>query len=148
MSVAFPPLRSVIASGLSLWMALLACLMGCTVPALARTGADHAAALHERSADGRQPDVMADMPNCPHHSTGSVPAQQKPAGGRMSCCPVEVTVTSKPHPVTLHVAPISHSFLTPDFTLAPVRVFLSAKFAPLLEHSGRHTLLQTGLLRI
>jgi hypothetical protein len=66
----------------------------------------------------------------------------------MSCCPVEVTLASKPQPVTLHVALTTHPLLIEDFTPATVRVFHATEFAPLLQHNGRDTLLQTQLLRI
>lgn len=148
----FHTLRAVLATGVSLWMAVLACLMGCTVPILATPGATKAPTAHENSAEQNQPDLMADMPNCPHHSAGNAPAkpnQSAPVrGGGMSCCPVEVTVTPKPAAVTLHIAPASDFVLASDFTLAIIRNFHSVEFVPPVWHSGRDTLLETQLLRI
>jgi hypothetical protein len=149
--------RAVLAAGLSLWLAVLACLMGCAIPAFASSSANqpavaHAFSSHESPAPSSEPDMMADMPNCPHHSGTNLPSKPnapKPAhSGGMSCCPVEVTVAAKPHMATLHIALPSHSFLLADFSPASVQVFRSAEFAPILEHSGRDTLLQTQLLRI
>jgi hypothetical protein len=156
----FRNFRALLATGVSLWMAVLACLMGCTLPIFANSGAS-SVALREASnpslirqgpASQNEPDMMADMPNCPHHSSSTVPAKshdQKPArGGGMSCCPVEVTVASKPHPVTLHIAPASDFLPAPDFTLPTIRIFHALEFVPPVWHSGRDTLLETQLLRI
>jgi hypothetical protein len=144
--------RAVLAAGVSLWIAVLACLMGCTVPILASSGPNNAPLARENSVEQNQPDVMADMPNCPHHSRGTVPAKSnggKPVrGGGMSCCPVEVTVTSKPDTITLHIAPANDFVLESEFTRATVRLFHSAQFVQPVWHSGRDKLLETQLLRI
>jgi hypothetical protein len=95
---------------------------------------------------------MADLPNCPHHFGGNAPAEPnepKPVrGGGMSCCPVEVTVDSKPEAVALRIAPASDFVLASDFNLARIRIFHRAEFVPRVWHSGRDTLLETQLLRI
>src|ERR1700685_4026208 len=144
--------RSVVATGVSLWMGVLACLVGCTVPILASSGASRAPLMHENSAEPNQPGVMADMPNCPHHFGGNAPAkpnEPKPVrGGGMSCCPVEVTVVAKPETVTLHIAPSSDFVPAADFAVATIRFFHSVEFVPPVRHSGRDTLLETQLLRI
>jgi len=145
-------LRATLAAGLSAWLAVLACLMGCTVPILASPGVSSAPSVGQNSAEPNQPDVMADMQNCPHHSDANAPSkpnQPKPVrGGRMSCCPVEVTVASKPATVTLHTALANDFVLASDFTLATIRFFHSVEFVPPVWHSGRETLLETQLLRI
>jgi hypothetical protein len=155
-------LRSALAAGLAVWLAVLACLMGCAVPTLASSGPSNisttkvstasAASVHESSAEPGQPGVMADMPNCPHHSGGNAPAKHKGGepvrGGGMSCCPVEVTVAAKPDIAALHISP-AHSFvLEPHFSLPTVRFYHSAELVPSVWHSGRDTLLETHLLRI
>lgn len=148
----FHTFKAVVATGVSLWMGVLACLMGCTVPILASSGASSAPSVHENSVEQGQPDLMADMPNCPHHSGRSAPAKPsgpKPSrGSGMSCCPVEVTVASKPDTVTLHIAPASDFVLASDFAMAKIRFFPSVEFVPPVWHSGRDTLLETQLLRI
>ena len=167
------------AAGLSLWLAALACLVGCTVPILANAGSIHATTIHntrslhearairENSAERSEPDLMAGMTNCPHHSGGNAPAKPgsakpdptKPAptksndpkpvpGGGMSCCPVEVTVASKPDTVRLEIAPAGNFVLAPDLRLTTIRFFHSVEFVPPAWHSGRDTLLETHLLRI
>jgi hypothetical protein len=157
--------RAVVAAGLSLWLVALACLVGCTIPIIANSGLIDVASIRENSAEQvqsgqpdqpRQPDLMANMANCPHHSGGSAPAKPGPAksntpkpvpGGAMSCCPVEVTVASKPDTVRLQIAP-GNFVLAPDFRLAPIRFFHSVEFVPPAWHGGRDTLLETHLLRI
>ena len=157
--------RTVVAAGLSLWLAALACLVGCTIPILANSGSIDATSIHEATSIGEnsaeqdrlgQPGVMANMANCPHHSGGSAPAKPGPRksndpkpvrGGRMSCCPVEVTVASKPDTVRLQIAP-GNFVLAPDFRLAPIRLFHSVEFVRPARHSSRDTLLETHLLRI
>ena len=66
----------------------------------------------------------------------------------MSCCPVEVTVASKPDTVTLQIAPAGDFVLASDVGLAPIRFFHSVEFVPPAWQSGRDTLLETHLLRI
>src|SRR5437879_240016 len=87
------------ATGVSLWMAVLACLMGCTQPALASSPAIvDASSRREDSADHTQSGLMADMENC-HHAGGNSsapPSDRKPASnGPVSCCPLEITVNQK-----------------------------------------------------
>ena len=154
------------AAGLSLWLAALACLVGCTIPILANAGSSNATTIHntrsirENSAEQDQPgqpDLMAGMENCPHHSGGNAPAKPDPIksnnpkripGGGMSCCPVEVTVASKPDTVRLEIAPAGNFVLASDLRLTTIRFFHSVEFVPLAWQSGRDTLLETHLLRI
>ena len=165
------------AACLSLWLAALACLVGCTIPIIANAGSIHATTIHntrsrhettsirENSAEQDQPgqpDLMAGMANCPHHSGGNAPAKPGPAkpdptksnnpkpvpGGGVSCCPVEVTVASKPDTVRLEIAPARNFVLAPDLRLTIIRFFHSVEFVPLAWQSGRDTLLETHLLRI
>jgi len=144
--------RAALAAGISLWMAVLACLMGCTLPSLANPGLVSASSIHENSAEQGQPDLMANMENCPHHSGSNAPAKQnggKPVrGGGMSCCPVEVTVASKPDTVIQRVAATRDFVLESGFSLMTIRFFHSMEIVPLFRHSGRDTLLETQLLRI
>jgi hypothetical protein len=152
MRLPFPTFKAAIATGLSLWMAVLACLVGCTLPGLANSSSSNAFAIQQNSTEQSQPDLMADMANCPHHSATNAPAKpnsSKPVrGGGMSCCPVEVTVTPKPDTVTLHVAPARDFVLHTDFSLMIIRSFRPAEILSPLSHSGRDTLLETHLLRI
>ncbi len=143
-------LRSVVAMGLSAWLAVLACLMGCTLPGLASARGGNVPAAQENSAEQ---DLMAAMENCPHHhlaeSAPAKPKDGKPAhGGNMSCCPVEVTVASKPDTAKLTIT-LLHVFVLPsDADLVTTRFYHAAERVPPVPHGGRDTLLETHLLRI
>jgi hypothetical protein len=134
-------------------MAVVACLVGCTLPSFANSGLISASGIHENSGEQSQPDLMARMENCPHHSDGNAPAKQNdgkpvPRGGGMSCCPVEVTVASKPETVVLDIATARDFVAESDFSLMTARFFLPAGFVPHFWRSGRDTLLETRLLRV
>ena len=159
----FRTFKSAVATVISLWMAVLACLMGCTVPSLVNSAPPkvattndssllNAAPLPANSPEPSQPDLMAGMENCPHHSAGNAPTNhndRKPVrGGAMSCCPVEVTVASKPDTATLQISPARSFVLQSHFSLAQVRFHHPVEFVPSVWHSGRDTLLATRLLRI
>jgi hypothetical protein len=153
----FRTFRAAVATAVSLWMAVLACLMGCTLPSFANpaplnVSTTNASSLPANSADKSQTDLMAGMENCPNHSGGNAPAQhnhRKPVrGGAMSCCPVEVTLASKPDIATLQISPARSFVLQYHFSLAMVRFHHPAEFVPSVWHSGRDTLLETHLLRI
>jgi hypothetical protein len=144
-------LRAVTAAGISLWMAVLACLIGCTLPNFASFGLAGAPSSHQSSSEQGQPDLMAGMENCPHHSGSTAPAKQnngKPVRSGMSCCPVEVTVAAKPDTVILHVAAARNFVPESAFHLMTLQFFRSVEFVPLSWRSGRDTLLETQLLRI
>jgi len=66
----------------------------------------------------------------------------------MSCCPVEVTVATKPVTVVPQVNASRDFVLNADFSSMTVRFFQSMEFVPPLLRSGRDTLLETRLLRI
>ena len=152
MRLHLPTFRAAVAAGVSLWLAVLACLIGCTVPTLANSGSPHVASIQENAAGQSQAGLMANMENCPHHSSGNTPVKRngpKPVpGGRMSCCPVEVTVASKPDTAPRHVEPVSGFVLESDFSVVTIRFFHSVEFVPPVWHSGRDTLLETHLLRV
>jgi hypothetical protein len=170
-----PPLHTLkgwMATIISLWMAVLACLMGCALPALADSHAIHTSAARTivaetvagtsavTSAGGPakrgEPEPMADM-ECCHHSGGQAPTKPgdgKPVpGGTMSCCPLEITIAPKWEPAALSLATRSFA-TTQDFVLAcdgdlvGIRFFHSVEVVPPVWHSGRDTLLKTRLLRI
>jgi hypothetical protein len=142
--------RSALATGLSVWLAVLACVMGCTLPNLA--GSTNTSVTYENSIAQNQPDVMAQMPNCPHRSDGNAPAKRNrpmPVRWGMSCCPVEVTVASKPDTGTLCIAGPAIDFVPASyFTLTIVRTLHSTEIVSPIRHSGRDTLRETQLLRI
>ena len=125
---------------ISLWIAVLACFMGCALPAMA---AGHAAkAVPTREMPCQHCD---DAPSHPRDG-------QSGPGGKMSCCPLEVTVASKPD---VHVAPdhAAPKFVADELVVAPPFQLVTDGLEPWTEavpisYSGRETLLQIHLLRI
>lgn len=145
-------LKAGTATGVSLWMGVLACLMGCTQPALASSSAIvYASSGREHSANHSQSGLMADMENC-HHSSGNSsapPNDRKPASnGPVSCCPLEITVTAKWDTTKLGIAPARDFVPSSDFHFEAARFSGPVEFAESLWHSGRDILLETHLLRI
>jgi hypothetical protein len=146
-------LRSAAAAGLSVWLAVLACLMGCTLPSLASAGSGNAFSAQANPAKQDSPDLMAGMENCPHHHFGrSAPAKRndgKPVrGGNTSCCPVEVTVASKPDITKLGITLAQDFVLLANVDLVTTRFHYAVESVPFVLHDGRDTLLKTHLLRI
>jgi hypothetical protein len=129
-------LRSITSVSLAIWMAMLACLVGCgQMFAKSHANADFSGAGQ----------VSAEMPVC-HHS--SVPSKQKKQQrSSISCClpdaisqkstPTAIQVCVTESPVPGAGFPVADA--TPSLTAAPLHVRL---------HRGRDTLLQTRLLRI
>jgi hypothetical protein len=143
--------KSGMATVISLWMAILACFMGCTQPALANSGSINASSMQENLADQSQSGPMASRENC-HHSGGNSPVEPNdgkpvPVGG-ISCCPLEVRVTPKLDTATLGIAPTRDFVLASNFNLVTIRFYYSVVFVLSVWHSGRDTLLETHLLRI
>jgi hypothetical protein len=148
----FRTLKAGMATAVSLWMAALACIMGCTQPVLASSPAVlDASSIQKNSASHDSSELMADMESC-HHSGGNSsvpPSDRKPASnGALSCCPLEITVNQKWDTTKMGIAR--------SVVLAPSSGFLFevTRFSSLTEfprpvwHSGRDTLLKTLLLRI
>lgn len=146
-------LRSAMATGLSVWLAVLACVMGCTLPNLASAASQKAASAYQSSPEQDPMDAMAGMENCPHHhfdrSAPAKPGGEKPArSGNMSCCPVEVTVAAKPDGAKLGMA-LPPAFASDSSADSIATWFYrAAEIVPSVWHSGRDTLLATHLLRI
>jgi hypothetical protein len=136
----------------SLWMAALACVMGCTQPLFASSQAIvEAPASQRNSVNQTQPDLMADMESC-HHSGSNSPApsndKKPPSNGTVSCCPLEITVTPKWSAPTPKIAPAQSIALPSGFHFQLTRLSGLVELPQLISHSGRDTLLETHLLRI
>ncbi len=145
-------LKAGTATGVSLWIAVLACLMGCTQPALASSPAIvDASSRREDSAGHTQSGLTADMENC-HHTGGNSsvpPKDRKPASnGPVSCCPLEITVTQKWDTTKLEIAPARDFVPSSDFRFEAVRFSGPVELVESVWRSGRDTLLETHLLRI
>ena len=147
-------LRSAVAVGLSVWLAVLACFMGCALPSFASVSTGKHPSTLPNSAEQNSQDLMADMEGCPHHhqSDGGAPAKRnhgKPVrGGNMSCCPVEVTVASKPDVTKLGITVVQDFLSLANVQPVTTRFYHVVDSVPLVLHSGRVTLLGTHLLRI
>ena len=153
MRLTYNSLRSVVAAGVSLWIGVLACVMGCALPAVAGG--------HDLGRSQSEASPMAGMENCPHHSLGKVPASGKVPGkptdgkspggsmpGRMSCCPPEVTVAPKSHYSVPAIVVVASFVVISPLELSANWFSSFVEFVPPVIHSGRDTLLQTRLLRI
>lgn len=144
--------KTIMAVAVSLWMAGLACVMGCTQPALASSPTIvDASPSQKNSAHHSQSALTADMPNC-HHSgdNSSLPRNgRKPASnGAVSCCPLEITVVQKWTTVGLRTARMQEFALFSEFHFGVARFSGPSEFAQSIYHCGRDTLLETHLLRI
>jgi hypothetical protein len=159
MRFSFHTLKAATATIVSLWMAVLACFIACTMPVFAESGS-----LPVHVAKQSESARMMDMENCPHHSGGDSPAKpsdpakpgdpakhsdDKPIpADRMSCCPLEVTVAPKAKTESLSIAATADFLLPSDGNLMWVRFNHSVEPVPAIRNSGRDTLLKTHLLRI
>jgi len=144
-------MKAGIATALSLWIAVLACVMGCTLPVLANSPGAAASSTQENSANHIHSGLMPDMETCRHSGGNSSvpPGDKKPASnGALSCCPLEITVTQKWDVSKLRIAPAPDFALSSDFPFEITRFSSPAEFAPVISHSGRETLLESRLLRI
>lgn len=140
-----------LATALSMWIALLACVMGCTLPVLTNSHVADASSARENAANHSHSGLMADMENCHHSDSNSSapPGDRKPASnGAVSCCPLQITVTQKWNAAALRIAPAPDFVLSSDFHFDSTRSSSPAKFAQSISHNGRDTLLQSRLLRI
>jgi hypothetical protein len=136
--------RAGTAVGVSFWIAVVACVMGCTLPAI--TGSQASVA-----ANARHTGLMADMQGC-HHSSGNPSApgkDKKPVpNGAVSCCPFEITLTLKWNPEATRAA-VSPDFVRPaNFDLIDSGFSIFVETHPPNPHTGRDTILETHLLRI
>jgi len=166
MRLTFNSLRPVVAAGVSLWIGVLACVMGCALPVVAHAGG-HDLARSQGGAAQSDASPMAGMENCPHHSLGKVPASGTvPAGGkgpgrpadgkspggsmpgRMSCCPPEVTVAPKSHYSAPAIVVVASFGVASPLQLSASWFSSFVELVPPVIHSGRDTLLQTRLLRV
>jgi hypothetical protein len=134
-------LRSVAATSLSLWLGLLACLLGCAKPA--------AASMTQGQSGGisvcPERDTQAGDSCCQHgHSDGS----EKNNRHAKSCCPTETALTQKNNLAA--ATPIS--ILTVALILPTLDVSdfgsVSADTIPVPWDSGRDILRQVHVLRI
>jgi hypothetical protein len=143
------PFTRFFAIALSAWIAFVACLLGCGQMAASLRHARPVSDSPRNSAGSA--DLMAGMPDCPDHSDQlPVPAKtpDRDSHSTFSCCPLETSLAVKNRSIT----PPSLVAVAAAGSLAAVHAIHRAVrfFAPPAGtyHSGRATLLQTGMLRI
>jgi hypothetical protein len=143
-------IKAGMATAVSLWMAALACVMGCTQPVLASSQQIvDASATQRNSSDHGWPDLMADMESCQHSGSNSpAPPNDKKPNTAVSCCPLEITITPKWSAPTPGAASPPDIALPPEFRFQPTRHSSLVELSQPIPHSGRDTLLETHLLRI
>jgi hypothetical protein len=137
--------RSAMATTLSLWLGVLACLLGCAGPTTASTERHH---LAEASA-AKCPDGDNEVGDscCQHgHNPGG---SEKNRHHAISCCPTETALIQKQN----STPPALTHFFAAVLALANYRtsgfVFARASTGPSdLWQSGRNILLQVHTLRI
>jgi hypothetical protein len=148
----FRTLKAGMATAVSLWMAALACVMGCTQPVLAGSPTIlEESSIQKNSAGQSSSELMADMEGC-HHSGGNSsvpPSDRKPASnGALSCCPLEITVNQKWSATKLGIARSVVLAPPSGFRFEIIRFSSLVEFPRPIWHNGRDTLLKTHLLRI
>jgi hypothetical protein len=148
----FHIIKAGMATAVSLWIAVLACVMGCTQPVLASSPTIlDASSTQKSSANHDSPGLMADMQSC-HHSGGNSsvpPSDRKPApNGALSCCPLEISVNQKWDATKLGIARALEFAAFSGFHFEVTCFSSVAEFPQPISPSGRDVLLETHLLRI
>jgi hypothetical protein len=142
-------LRSLMATGLSLWLGFLACVLGCAQPALGSETSSHAGVFALNPAaneDGNG--EMADAGPCCHHGRGAS-SKNKPVAQTVSCCPLDATLMQKQDPLShlreqWSVVVLLLLVFHPSFPLS----VSNRENLPTVWLAGRDVLLQTHILRI
>jgi hypothetical protein len=138
-------LRSVTATGLSLWMGVLACLLGCAKPVVASTKrpAAEQAVANCPDDDGPAGD------SCCQHGHDPQGSPDKGAHHAKSCCPTETALAERKS------ASIAHTIPVDVVTLAMLAADASSLFpasanatAPTPWRAGRDILRRVRVLRI
>jgi hypothetical protein len=142
-------LRSWMATGLSLWLGFLACVLGCAQPVLGSETSSHTRvfALNPAANEGGNGE-MGDAGPCCHHGRGAS-SKKKPVAQTVSCCLLDAALMQKQDPVSRlrghwPVAVLLLSVFQPSFPLSASH----REDAPTVWHAGRDVLLQTHILRI
>jgi hypothetical protein len=141
-------LRSVTATALSLWLGVLACVLGCAIPSAASLSAPKTQVSGLSAAPCPDPGGDAGEPCCRH---GHSPADGsgKNEHHSISCCPAETALIQKQNvgsPASAHLY----------VAVLVLRIFHSSNFVSAnasaspstLWDSGRDILLQVHVLRI
>jgi hypothetical protein len=138
-------LRPVAATVLSLWLGVLACLLGCAKPASASKERRQGSEVGAVSCPNREPEVGDSCCQHGHNPGGS----EKNRHHEVSCCPTETALIQKQN---LTSPALTHFFVA-VLTLGNLHtssfVSASANASPTaVWQSGRDILLQVHVLRI
>src|SRR5271169_538781 len=141
-------LRSVTATALSLWLGVLACVLGCARPSAASPPAPETQVSGVNAAPCTDPSDDAGE-SCCRHGHNPASGSGKSQRHSLSCCPAETALIRKQNiapPVLAHL--YIAVLMLPNFHPSS---FVSARASAspsTLWHSGRGTLLQVHVLRI
>jgi hypothetical protein len=134
-------LKAFVASGLSLWLGALACLLGCAQPGLASARAIH----HSQSSQCRAAETASDDGDCCHQGKND-PKRKDQAPKNPSCCPLDATIGQKQDAAP--VLPVQPAIFEVT-TLQPFQFQSESTLVqPLALHAGRDLLHQIHILRI
>jgi hypothetical protein len=138
-------LRSVTAAVLSLWLGVLACLLGCAMPA---------AASAKRAAIGQ---TVANCPeggddagdSCCQHGRDSSGNPDKSSHHAKSCCPTETALAERKNAPSLQAVSVDLEWLLLPVADESSVVFVNAGAAtPTLWCAGRDILRRVHVLRV
>ena len=134
-------LKAFVASGLSLWLGALACLLGCAQPGLASARAIHPS----QPLQCGTAETASDDGDCCHQGK-SDPQQKDQAPKNLYCCPLDATIGQKQDAApVLHVQPVIFEVTTlQSFHVQSESTLVQ----PLALHAGRDLLQQIHILRI
>jgi hypothetical protein len=138
-------MRSVTASALSLWLGVLACLLGCAKPAAALT---HNPATEQAGANcPKSADDGGD--SCCQHGHDSHGSSDKSSHHAMSCCPTETVLAErKSAPIAKAVAVDLAALAIPVADAYSVVFESSIAGGPTPWQAGRDILRRVHVLRI
>jgi hypothetical protein len=141
-------LRSVTATALSLWLGVLACVLGCAKVSAASPSAPETEASGLSAAPCPDRGGDAGDPCCRHgHNPGDGPGKNEHHS--VSCCPAETALIQKQNVVSPASAHLYVAVLVLRIFHSPNFVSANASAGPsTLWHSGRDVLLQVRVLRI
>jgi hypothetical protein len=144
--MSFFGLRSMTATALSLWLGILACLLGCVKPAAGSTSTERSAV--SETGMGVCPEGNSGAGDaCCQHGLDAPDSPEKNSHHAKSCCPTETALTQKKSVgaaplVTVHAAALKVTKLdTSEFVFASISV-------PTLCRAGRDILREVHVLRI
>src|SRR5258708_3576757 len=141
-------LRSLTATALSLWIGVLACVLGCAMPSAASPSAPETQGSGLSTAQCSDPGDDFGQPCC-RHRHHPADSSEKNRHRSISCCPADTALVQKqnvvpPASAHLYVAVLAlPNFQSSNFVAANASASPST-----LGQSGRDILLQVHVLRV